>query len=323
MRFVVFGVGAIGGTIAARLARSGAEVVGISRGAQLAALRERGLTLERPDGDERSRFDVYGRATDIAFKADDVVLMTTKTQDTAAALDDLRAAGVRDQPIVCAQNAVENERLALRLFPNVYGICVMLPAVYLEPGLVRSYYTPKPGILDIGRYPRGADELCEAVAATLEDAGFSSRPDADIMAQKYGKLLLNLGNALQATLGRAARNGPYVDALRREGEAVLKAAGIAWGDVGANSPRRGPDMKIVPVKGEPHPGGSSWQSLMRGTGSIETDYLNGEISLLGRLHGVPTPVNDYFARLAAEMVRTNAAPGSIPEARPARELAHT
>ena len=46
------------------------------------------------------------------------------------------------------------------------------------------------------------------------------------------------------------------------------------------------------------PGASSWQSLARGTGSIEADYLNGEIVLLGRLHGVATPVNAALQRLA-------------------------
>ena len=45
------------------------------------------------------------------------------------------------------------------------------------------------------------------------------------------------------------------------------------------------------IGGRRRGGGSSWQSLARGTGTIETDYLNGEIVLLGRLHGVPTPVN--------------------------------
>ena len=55
--------------------------------------------------------------------------------------------------------------------------------------------------------------------------------------------------------------------------------------------RRGDRLRLQPVDGELRPGGSSWQSLARGVGTIETDYLNGEIVLLGRLHGVPTPAN--------------------------------
>ena len=59
------------------------------------------------------------------------------------------------------------------------------------------------------------------------------------------------------------------------------------------------------------PGGSTTQSLARGTGSIETDWLNGEIVLLGRLHGVPTPANGYFLGLGARLVREGRGPGAV------------
>ncbi len=55
--------------------------------------------------------------------------------------------------------------------------------------------------------------------------------------------------------------------------------------------RRGDLVEHGEIAGVPRPGGSSWQSLAKGSGTIEADYLNGEIVLLGRLHGVPTPVN--------------------------------
>jgi 2-dehydropantoate 2-reductase len=324
MRYLVFGVGAVGGLVAARLVRGGAEVAGIARGAQLAALTARGLTLQTPDGDEHVRFPVYGAASDFHLGPDDAILLCTKTQDTLGALEQLRGAGADRQPVVCLQNGVENERLALRLFPNVYGVCVMTPAVFLEPGIIRCYARPRLAILDVGRYPQGRDRVVEGLAAAFEEAGFSSVADAAIMKQKYGKLLTNLGNVVQATLGAHPRVGEFRDALRREGEAVLEAAGIEAGDAGLSSPRRG-DMTLAPVKGEPHPGGSSWQSLARGTGTIETDYLNGEIVLLGRTAGVPTPVNECFVRVAHELVRTGARPGSVDPARIDRELgrAHT
>jgi 2-dehydropantoate 2-reductase len=59
-----------------------------------------------------------------------------------------------------------------------------------------------------------------------------------------------------------------------------------------------------------HRGSSSWQSLARGTGAIEADWLNGEIVLLGRLHGVPTPVNEVLRRVANRMARNRLPPGS-------------
>jgi 2-dehydropantoate 2-reductase len=65
------------------------------------------------------------------------------------------------------------------------------------------------------------------------------------------------------------------------------------------------------VGGRRRGGGSSWQSLARGTGTIETDYLNGEIVLLGRLHGVPTPVNATVQRVARELAASGAPPASM------------
>jgi 2-dehydropantoate 2-reductase len=51
--------------------------------------------------------------------------------------------------------------------------------------------------------------------------------------------------------------------------------------------------------------------LSRGTGSVETDYLTGEIVLLGRLVGVPTPINERLQVVVADMARRHAAPGSL------------
>ena len=70
---------------------------------------------------------------------------------------------------------------------------------------------------------------------------------------------------------------------------ALQAAGIAWHDVGASDPRRDALMRYAPIEGVARSGGSTTQSLARGAGSVETDYLNGEIVLLGRLYAVPVP----------------------------------
>ena len=66
-----------------------------------------------------------------------------------------------------------------------------------------------------------------------------------------------------------------------------------------------------PVGGHDLSRGSSWQSLARGTGNIEADWLNGEIVLLGRLHGVATPVNELLRSTANRMATEGIAPGSI------------
>ena len=133
MRYIVYGVGAIGGTFAGALMQAGFPVIGIARGAMLAAIARDGLRFRTPAGDARLRLPVVGAPSEIGFAADDVILLTTKSQDTAAAVLALRDAGVSQQAVICAQNGVANERAALRLFPNVYGMTVMMPSETARP----------------------------------------------------------------------------------------------------------------------------------------------------------------------------------------------
>ena len=170
MRTIVYGVGAIGGTVAAALALSGQEVVGIARGAQLAAVRAGGLLLRTPEASTRARFPCVADPEEIAFGPDDAILLTMKTQDTPAALERLRAAGVAGQPIFCVQNAVANERMALRHFASVHGVTVMMPASFVTPGEVVVTSSPRYGIFDIGRYPAGSDADDARLAAALDAA---------------------------------------------------------------------------------------------------------------------------------------------------------
>ena len=101
---------------------------------------------------------------------------------------------------------------------------------------------------------------------------------------------------------------------RAEGIAVLAAAGLAHADREELAAIRGDRVRIEAVNGAARPGGSSWQSLTRGTGTIEADYLNGEIALLGREHGVPAPVNEALQRLANQAAREHRSPGFMTPA---------
>src|SRR5262249_53158109 len=140
----------------------------------------------------------------------------------------LRDAAAERVPIVCLQNGVDNERQALRSFESVYGAVVMLPAAHLEPGAVLAYGSELTGIVDIGRYPRGRDELCEAISGALERSRLESRPRADIMRSKYAKLILNLGNAPAALCGPGERTDELIELARGEGRAALSASGIEF-----------------------------------------------------------------------------------------------
>jgi 2-dehydropantoate 2-reductase len=98
---------------------------------------------------------------------------------------------------------------------------------------------------------------------------------------------------------------------RAEAITCLEVAGIDVATEDEDRARRGDLLMVQPVSGRLRDGGSSWQSLARGAGTIETDHLNGEIVLLGRLYGVPTPVNEALQRVANRMARERVSPGTL------------
>ena len=308
-RFVVYGAGAIGGVIGARLHQRGHEVTLVARGAHYEAVRDRGLTLVMPGGEhETLEIPVVDRVGAALPDEETAVLLAMKSQDTELALRDLAACAPPDAPVVCVQNGVDNERMALRRFPSVYAVCVMCPAAHLEPGVVEVGAAPVHGIFDLGRYPAGVDERAESVAAALTDAGFLSEPRPDAMAWKYSKLLGNLGNAIVALSGRAAAAGELGRLVRSEAEDVFRAAGIDFVPLESFRER----SKLLRYVPDPERGNSSWQSLARGTRSIEADFLNGEIVLLARLHGLGAPMNACVQRLAMRFAASGAEPGTVP-----------
>jgi 2-dehydropantoate 2-reductase len=311
MRFIVYGAGAIGAVIGAGLQQAGYEVVLIARGAHAQALRERGLRLESHAGNLQLPVNVVEHPRELELdSAHDLVILAMKTQHLENALDELAALAPPDLPVACAQNGVEAERLALRRFSHVQAISVLVPAVYLEPGVVQVFGKPLFGVLDVGRYPAGRDETSETLSAAFRAGNFGSEVREDIQVAKYSKLIANLGNAVEALAGPEGRKSAVAEIVREEAFAVLRAAGFRY-DLEAAA-KRIALVNPVPLGDSPRPGGSSWQSLSRGTGNIETDFLNGEIVLLSRLTGIPTPANQLLQRLANEHARARRAPGSIP-----------
>jgi 2-dehydropantoate 2-reductase len=310
MRFVVYGAGAVGGVIGGRLAEHGHDVALIARGAHYEAIRERGLTVESPETTVTVPVEAVDHPSKLTFTDNDVVMLAMKSQDTHDALTALTGAAAPSTPVVCVQNGVENERVALRFFENVYAVCVMLPGSHLVPGVVQAYSTPTPGILHLGRFPAGTDGVADQIAAALRASTFASESRPDIMRWKYTKLLMNLGNAAEASFAPSDARVTVVARAREEGATVLRAAGIEFASNEEDAALRGETLRIRPIEGQRRGGGSSWQSLERRTGAVESGYLNGEIVTQARLHGVPAPVNEALAQLCTELARQGAAPGS-------------
>ena len=309
MRFVVVGAGAIGGAVGARLFQKGFDVTLVARGEHGRALRD-GLVLESPDETVTLPIPAVADPSEVAWNAaDTVVLLAVKGQHTDGALAQLSMAPP-STPVVCMQNGVENERRVLRHFPNTYGMCVMCPASQLRPGVIQVHSSPVSGLLDLGRFPSGIDDAGLALADAIASTSFESVGRADIMRWKYRKLLMNLANAVEALCGPEGRFSPLAKEAQREGAEALAAAGIDVASSQEDRERRGDALQLSPTSSGEWQGGSSWQSLARGAGSIEVEFLNGEIVLVGGLHGVATPVNALLQQLAFRAALEGAPPGS-------------
>ncbi|WP_293329630.1 ketopantoate reductase family protein [Mycobacterium sp.] len=318
-RYVIVGAGAIGGTLGTVLARAGIPTVLVARGRHAGVLAASGMTLRTPDGTFRTTVTAASRPQDVRLTERDVLVFTTKTQQLDAALCEwvdepvhtrdgvVGTAGER-LPALTALNGVAAEEKALRYFRRVFGVCVWLPAVHLEPGevIVRSW--PVVGQFHIGRWPASlrtqADaELLAALAQTWTPAGIRVRTPDDVAPWKYNKLLSNLGNAVGALCAEPADASQVVAALRSEGENVLRRAGIEFVSFETSKAMRTDGPTIRPVPGwKGGPSNSTWQSLSRGTGNAETDFLNGEIVRLAHRHGIGAPVNAALARAARAAV---------------------
>jgi 2-dehydropantoate 2-reductase len=310
MRYVVYGAGAIGGLVGGNLSKAGFDVTLIARGPHLDAVQRRGLRIDSPGGTEVIPVRAVGHPAEVDWSASPRVLLAVKSHQTTAALGELARVAPPETVVATLQNGLANEGAALRLFDHVQGVCVMCPAGHLEPGVIEAWSSPVPGLFDIGRYPSG-DGLSQSLADDLGAAAFDARAVPDIMRWKRRKLLKNLGNVVEALCGPAARSSALCHRLVAEGERVLAAAGLEVATVEEDRERRGDLLKIGLIAGRTKPGDSSWQSLQRGTGEIETDYLNGEIVLLGRTLGIPTPANAHLQRLARLAAAGGQAPGTL------------
>ncbi|WP_025737283.1 ketopantoate reductase family protein [Mycobacterium genavense] len=332
-RYVIVGAGAIGGTVGGLLARSGTPTVLVARGRHAEVLAAEGITLRTPDGTFRTAVTTASRPEDVRLTDRDVLVFATKTQQLDAALQDwvdqpvhgsdgvLGSAG-EHLPAMTTLNGVAAEEKALCYFRRVFGICVWLPAVHLEPGEVVVRAWPVVGQFHIARWPavlrtRDDAELLAGLAESWTAAGVRVRMPDDVAPWKYNKLLSNVGNAVGALTGDAA--GAVVEAVRREGENVLRHAGIEFISFEVSTAARADGPTIRPVPGSAAgPSNSTWQSLTRQTGSVETDFLNGEIVRLAHRHGIAAPLNAALARAVRAAVRSGHGPGRHS----AEQLAH-
>jgi 2-dehydropantoate 2-reductase len=195
-------------------------------------------------------------------------------------------------------------------------------AAHLTAGEVVLEGVPRTGVFHIGRVPAApTDEVLERARQDWSAARMRVALPADVLPWKYRKLLSNIANAFQALLGRSEGMGPLVEAAQAEGRAVLDAAGIAYTSDEDEAAARADSFEVRPVPGVDEVlGGSTWQSLTRGTRNVETDYLNGELVRIARRHGREAPINATMAALVRQAAARGDRPGDLTLEQLARRL---
>jgi 2-dehydropantoate 2-reductase len=300
MRILIAGAGAVGGFFGGLLARAGHEVVFLARGANLAALRARGLTVESVDGDFRV---APVRATgDVAGEPPvGLVLVTVKSYDTAAAARAIAPVIGPETIVLSLQNGVENEALlaAVLGLPPLMRAMTHIGAELVAPGVVRHVAE---GTVYFGE-PTGRESArARSLAALLAAAGVRHHLASDILVRLWDKLAWNAAhNAVtaltRATVGAAVAvpaTAHVVRAAMLEVVAVARAQGIGL------DPER---VERTLAFSRAHLGGlrtSMLQDLERGR-PLEHEALNGAVVRLGDAAGVPTPVNRTLHGLLAAL----------------------
>jgi len=310
-RRLIVGAGALGALLAAQWRAAGVPAVLIARGAALEVIRERGVTVRRPHGDETVPVDVVGAIDETEPAVGDSVVLAVKAQDAEQALAAIAwrplagGGAVADLPVVTLQNGLSAEAVATRRSAAVVGVSVGIAASHLRPGEVVSPSWPTIGVARVGAATGAGAPFVEAVREDLARAGFAASAVDDIAATKRRKLLGNLRNVVEVFAVDAAERDAATDALRREAEALFARLAL---------PVAPAEQGFLPVEDVPgHVPGrlSTWQSLERGT-SVESDYLVGELVLLARQAGTAAPLAEAIQRTLGILAARGGRPGSAP-----------
>ncbi len=313
MRLIIYGAGGIGCVIGGHLARTGQETVLIGRPGNVEAIDRKGLTLITPTGTHNIKVPAVTGPEQVEFTGDDAVLLCMKGQDTEGALRDLQAV-TRDVPVFCVQNGVRNEEIAARFYSRVYGVMVRVGAVYIKDGEITARRDP-PGWFFIGKDTKGLYRTAETVAKQLDQASFLTRTSEDVMPYKWGKLMGNLANSIGAiTNARMGATGDIARAAQQELKDLMAEAGIKLIS-GEETNKEWPEI-TAPLRGslETEAQSSTWQSLARRQGSVETEFLNGEVVRLAAGLAKEAPVNEGLVRITREMADNYEQPGKYTPA---------
>jgi 2-dehydropantoate 2-reductase len=305
MRICIFGAGAVGGHLAARLAAGGHDVSVVARGAHLEAMRTRGVKLLH--GDEV----IAGRVRTDRIGLQDAVFVALKANALGSFADAAAPLLGPDTAVVFAQNgipwwyaedleALDPADKLKNSIPkrNVVGGVVYSANEVIEPGVIRNF-VPNNNMLVIGDAENRDPPRVQELRRALEEAGMSSPRPHDIRDAVWAKLVQNVGNSslclLTESTVSAVLGDPELrvlaDRMKSEASAIARAHGI--------------DIARAPLR----PSGGHASGAVGHKPSMLQDYERGrpmevEAQLmapraLGRAAGVATPTLDMIIPLAA------------------------
>ena len=313
MRIAVFGAGSIGAYVGGALLAAGADVVLIGRARMRARIAAHGLTLSDLHGHK-----VTLAAADVPYVEDnaaladaELVLVTVKSADTAAAAQAIRAHARPDVLVLSLQNGVGNAAVLREHLPGARVLAGMVPfnVVQMADGRL---HRGTAGELMVEASPLVAPWLAVFAAAHLP---LIEQNDFD--AVQWGKLLVNLNNSVNALCGIPLKAELSQRAYRRclallidEGRQVLKAAGIRPAKVIRVGPALLPTLLRLPdaifarvaaamLRIDPEARSSMWEDLQAGR-ATEVHYLNGAIVRLAAQVGTTAPVNARMVAMITE-----------------------
>lgn len=294
MRIAVVGTGGVGGCYGAALAKVGADVTFIARGAHLAAMTEKGLRIESPRGDTHL---LPTRATDDPRTVGpvDIVLFCVKLWDVESAGESIQPMVGPDTAVIPLQNGVDAaERLAAILGQRaVMGGVANISATITEPGVIRQTGTLMRMVL--GELDGRTSARAEAFAAMARAAGIDVVLSPSILSELWMKFILLAANAgimavARLPVGKLRDDpdiAPWFAIAYEEAAAVGRAAGIP---LPANAVERTLEFnRAAPASLMP----SMAVDLLRGN-RLELPWLSGKVVALGRKHGVPTPTHAFI-----------------------------
>ena len=308
-RILVVGAGATGGFFGARLAQHGQDVTFLVREQRAAALRERGLRISGPDGEEViSPQTVTAAAVDGSY---DLILLAVKATALRPAMDDLAPAAGPRAAILPFLNGMDHMRVLNERFgpDRVLGGVVKVVTDLAADGTIRQL-APMASIT-LGEQNGGLTARATQIAAALSGAGFEVSASADITAGMWFKWVLiastgALTSLLRGTVGEiAAEPGgtTAAAALVAEAAAVSAAAGYPLP----------PGERDATLAFLTRPGAPTTSSLSRDLLAgrpTEAEQILGDLTRRGAAAGLGTPVLD-LATLALRVYesRLAGAPG--------------